>query len=304
MKPDELNFRHLLYFWAVAKEGSVTGAAERLGLSVQAISTQLGQLERQLGQSLLAPHGRGLTLTEAGRTALRYADQIFEAGDRLREALNQSTPGRLRLSVGITEAVPKLVAFHQLGAVLKPPLSVRLECCEGAFDHLLGELAMNRLDLVLADRSAPQRANLRLQSTLLGEDDVALYGTPLLHARYAGNFPASLQGAPLLLPARSDPLRAGIEAWFEMRDLQPQVVATFTDTALLKTFGRDGLGLFPALRSMQDDIAQQFGALPVGPLAGVSERWYAITAQRRLPHPAVSYILDQSPGTATPSTLA
>jgi LysR family transcriptional activator of nhaA len=291
MKPDDLNFRHLLYFWAVAKEGSITRAAERLGLSIQAVSTQLGQLDRQLGQSLFAPQGRSLKLTEAGRTTLAYADSIFQMGDKLREALAEPSMGRVRLAVGITDAVPKLIAFHVLENVLRPPLHVRLECIDGEFDHLLGELAVNRLDLVLADRSAPQRANLRLQSKLLGNVAIALYGTKELQREYAKGFPASLQGAPLLLPARSDPLRTSIDGWFEAHDLQPQVVADFTDSALLKTFGRAGLGLFPAPLTMADDIRVQFAAVLVGELTGVSESWYAIAAQRRLQHPAVAQIL-------------
>jgi LysR family transcriptional activator of nhaA len=292
MKPDDLNFRHLLYFWAVAKEGSITRAAERLGLSVQAISTQLGQLERQLGQALLAPQGRSLKLTEAGRTALAYADSIFHMGDKLREALAEPSAGRVRLAVGITDAVPKLIAFHVLENVLQPPLRVRLECIEGDFDHLLGELAVNHLDLVLADRSAPQRANLRLQSKLLGNVGIAFYGTRELQRKYAKGCPASLQGAPLLLPARSDPLRTGIDAWLEAQEIQPQVVGDFTDSALLKTFGRAGLGLFPAPLTMAEDIRVQFAAVPVGELAGVSESWYAIASQRRLQHPAVALVLD------------
>ena len=291
MKPDDLNFRHLLYFWAVAKEGSITRAAERLGLSVQAVSTQLGQLERQLGQALLAPQGRSLKLTEAGRTALAYADSIFHMGDKLREALAEPSAGRVRLAVGLTDAVPKLIAFHVLEKVLRPPLRIRLECIEGDFDHLLGDLAVNRLDLILADRSAPQRANLRLQSKLLGNAGIAFYGTTELQREFAADFPASLQGAPLLLPVRGDPLRASIDAWLEAHDLQPQVIADFTDSALLKTFGRAGLGLFPAPVTMQDDIRAQFGGVPVGELTGVSESWYAIATQRRLQHPAVAQIL-------------
>jgi LysR family transcriptional regulator, transcriptional activator of nhaA len=294
MKPDDLNFRHLLYFWAVAKAGSITRGADRLGLSVQAISTQLGQLERQLGQALLAPQGRSLVLTEAGRTALAYADQIFQTGDKLRRALAEPTAGRVRLAVGITDAVPKLVAFHILEGLLRQPLGVRLECIEGEFDHLLGDLAVNRLDLVLADRSAPQRANLRLQSKLLGNVAIAFYGTRDLQRKYAGSFPESLQGVPLLLPARSNPLRASIDTWLEGHDLQPQIIAEFSDSALLKTFGRTGLGLFPAPLAMQGDILAQFGAVPVGELTGVSESWYAIATQRRLQHPAVSLILDAS----------
>lgn len=293
MKPDDLNFRHLLYFWAVAKEGSITRAAERLGLSVQAVSTQLGQLERQLGQALLAPQGRSLKLTEAGRTVLAHAEQIFQIGDKLLRTLAEPGIARPRLAVGITDAVPKLVAFHLLAGMLQPPLAVRIECIEGDFERLLGDLAVNRLDLVVADRSAPQQANLRLHSQPLGSVEIALFGTPVLHKAHAKRFPHSLEGAPVLLPARSNPLRGAIDAWFESLDLHPVLIGEFSDSALLKTFGRAGLGLFPAPVSMQADILAQFEAKPLGKLDGVKESWYAIAAQRRIQHPAVAAILAQ-----------
>lgn len=294
MKPDDLNFRHLLYFWAVAKEGSITRAAERLGLSVQAISTQLGQLERQLGHSLLAPQGRSLVLTEAGRTALTHAEQIFQIGDTLLHALGEPGVTRPRLAVGITDAVPKLVAFHLLEVALHPPLSVRLECIEGDFERLLGDLAVNQLDLVIADRSAPQRANLRVHSQQLGSAEIALFGTPSLHEIYARGFPSSVHGAPVLLPARSNPLRSIIDGWFESFDLQPVVIGEFSDSALLKTFGRAGSGLFPAPVTMEPGIREQFGAQLIGKLDGVRENWYAIAAQRRIQHPAVTALLERA----------
>lgn len=294
MKPDDLNFRHLLYFWTVAKEGSLTRAAERLGLSVQAISTQLGQLERQLGHALLAPRGRSLVLTEVGRTVLTHAESIFQSGNKLLAALDEPGVARPRLAVGITDAVPKLVAFHLLEIALRPPLSVRLECIEGDFDRLLGDLAVNQLDVVVADRSAPQRANLRLHSQQLGSADIAFFGAPPLHAAYAAGFPHSVDGAPVLLPARSNPLRNIIDGWFESLDLKPVVIGEFSDSALLKTFGRAGLGLFPAPASMEAGIRVQFGAERLGKLDGVREDWYAITAQRRIQHPAVAALLEQS----------
>jgi len=290
MKPDDLNYRHLLYFWAVAKEGSITRAAERLGLSVQTISTQLGQLERQLGQALFAPQGRSLMLTEAGRTALVHAEQIFQTGEKLRQALAERTHTRPKFSVGVTDAVPKLVAFRLLESVLRPPLAVRLECIEGEFEHLLGELALNRLDLVVADRSAPQRANLKLHSHLLGNFGISLFGSADLHKRYGKNFPQGLDGAPMLLPARSDPLRSAMDAWLEANEIRLDIVGEFTDSALLKTFGRAGLGLFPAPAAMHAEILSQFGAKPLGPLQGVSESWYAISTPKRVPHPAVAII--------------
>lgn len=290
MKPDDLNYRHLLYFWAVAKEGSITRAAERLGLSVQTISTQLSLLERQLGQALFAPQGRSLILTEAGRTALVYAEQIFLIGGKLREALAERVHSRPRFSVGVTDAVPKLIAFRLLGCLLQPPLKLRLDCMEGEFEHLLGELALNRLDLVVADRSAPQRANLKLESHLLGNVGISLFGSVDLHDRYGKEFPRHLDGAPMLLPARTDPLRGAIDAWFEAHDIRPEIVGEFSDSALLKTFGRAGLGLFPAPAAMQNDILAQFQAHSLGALQGVSESWYAISTHKRLLHPAIAII--------------
>lgn len=290
MSPDDLNFRHLFYFWAVAKEGSITRAAERLNLSVQTISTQLGVLERQLGQALFAPQGRSLALTDAGRTALGFAEQIFLLGDRMRQTLADGRSMRRRFAVGLSETVPKLVAFRLLRGVLRAPLSVRLECLESNFDHLLAELALNRLDLVLADRSAPTDAHLKLHSHLLGTVGIDLYGNDALHSRYAADFPRRLDGAPLLLPVRGNPLRGAIDAWFEHYELRPEIVGEFSDSALMKTFGRAGVGLFPAPAGMQSDIAAQFGAASLGPLADVSENWYAIVTRRRVQHPAVAAI--------------
>jgi LysR family transcriptional activator of nhaA len=296
MTPSDLNFRHLLYFWAVAKEGSITRAAARLNLSVQTVSTQLGQLEGQLGHALFAPQGRSLALTDAGRIVLGYAEQIFQLGDKLRNALAESHDTRPRLVVGLTDTVPKLVAFRLLESALRPPLEARLECSEGHFEHLLGELALNRLDLVLADQPAPQRANLKLQSQLLGEAEIDLFAAEALRDRYAPDFPAQLNRAPILLPARGNPLRNALDAWLEARNLQPVVVGEFSDSALLKTFGRAGLGLFPAPASMRDEIAGQYDAWPVGRVTGVRQSWYAISAQRRIPHPALAAIEAASAG--------
>ena len=290
MSPDDLNYRHLLYFWAVAKEGSITRAGERLGLSVQTISTQLGQLERQLGQALLAPQGRSLVMTEAGRRTLVYAEQIFQLGEKLRLELTENQTIRPRFAVGLMDGVPKLVAFRLLERVVLPPLAVRLECVEGEFEGLLGDLALNRLDLVIADQSAPHRANVKLHSHLLANVQIALYAGAALQGDFATDFPQNLNGAPMLLPARSNPLRGAIDAWFAARDLRPVVVGEFVDSALLKTFGRAGMGLFPAPSNMHKDIAAQFDALPVGELQGVSESWYAISAHRRIQHPAVAFI--------------
>jgi LysR family transcriptional activator of nhaA len=184
-----------------------------------------------------------------------------------------------------------LITFRLLEGVLRPPLAVRIECIEGEFEYLLGELALNRLDLVIADRSAPQRANLKLHSHLLGNVNIALFGSAELYKRYGKGFPRNLDAAPVLLPARSDPLRSAIDAWFETHEMRPDIVGEFTDSALIKTFGRAGLGLFPAPAAMQAEILVQFGAKPLGNLEGISESWYAISTQRRIQHPAVMSIL-------------
>lgn len=291
MRPDDLNFRHLLYFWTVAKEGSITRAAERLALSVQTISTQLGQLERQLGQVLLAPEGRSLVLTEAGRRVLVYAEQIFQLGDKLRQELAENPSTRPRLAVGITDTVPKLVAFHFLKRILQAPFFMRLECIEGNFEDLLSQLVLNRLDLMIADRSAPHRANLKLDSHLLAHVEIGLYAANALKSSlYEIDFPLRLNDAPLLLPTRGEPLRDAIDTWFAVRDLRPLVIGEFSDSALLKTFGRAGLGLFPAPAGMHASIAEQFNAAIIGVMHGVKESWYAISTHRRVQHPAIALI--------------
>jgi LysR family transcriptional activator of nhaA len=291
MKSTALNFHHLRYFWVVAQEGSVTGAANRLGVAVQTISAQIAQLEKSLGRSLLAPQGRRLVPTEAGRLALTYADQIFQLGERMDAALREADVGNaLRLAVGISDALPKLIAYRLTEAVFLLPQPVRLVCREGEFDTLLAELALHRLDVVLTDRPAPHGGNLKVFSHALGEFAITLYGAPELARRYRKGFPANLDGAPLLLPTRGSALRGQIERWLETHDLAPRIVGEFEDSALLTTFGRAGIGLFPAPSVLGDEIAAQLGAEPVGLLADVSENYYAISNERRIRHPAVEAI--------------
>lgn len=295
MVPGSLNFRHLYYFWVVAQEGSVTRAAERLGVAVQTISTQLGLLERALGKSLLAPQGRRLTPTEAGRTALAYADQIFLLGQQMQEALAGSgDAGAMRLTVGISNSLPKLIAYRLLEAALRLPTSerrIKLVCYEDQFDSLLADLALHKLDVVLADRPISPGSALRVFSHLLGESELTLFGTPELAERYRPGFPDSLHGAPLLLPTRNNAMRGRIEQWFEGGGLRPQVAGEFEDNALLNTFGRSGLGLFFAPAAMAEEVADQLGALPVGAIPQLREPVYAISSERKIRHPAVEAIM-------------
>ncbi|HYD96293.1 MAG TPA: transcriptional activator NhaR [Noviherbaspirillum sp.] len=295
MKNAALNYRHLYYFWVVAKEGSVTRAAERLDVAVQTISAQLALLEQSVGKALLAPQGRRLVLTEAGRVALSYADQIFLLGEQLQDVLAEPDVGQtMRLTVGLSDSLPKLTASRLLGAALTLPQKVKLVCHEDDFESLLGELSVHKLDVVLTDRAVPSGTTLRVFSHLLGESELMLYGVPELAERYRRNFPASLKGAPLLLPTRNHAIRGRLDHWFETHELRPDVVGEFDDSALLNTFGRIGLGMFPAPSVLANDVQEQFGAVPVGEIAEVREQVYAISNERKIKHPAVEAILTAS----------
>lgn len=293
MKSTGINYRHLYYFWVVAKEGSVTRAAERLDVAIQTISAQLGLLEQSLGKALLAPQGRRLVLTEAGRVALSYADQIFLLGEQMQEVLTETDVGQtMRLTVGLSDSLPKLIASRLLEAALQLPQKVKLVCHEDDFESLLGDLSVHKLDVVITDRPVPSGTTLRVFSHLLGESEIMLFGAPELAARYRENFPASLKGAPLLLPTRNHVIRGRYDHWFETHDVRPDVVGEFDDNALLNTFGRHGLGLFPAPSVLADDVKKEFDSEPVGKLTGVQEQFYAISNERKIQHPAVDAILN------------
>ncbi|MDR0775848.1 MAG: LysR family transcriptional regulator [Azonexus sp.] len=286
-----LNFKHLHYFWVVAHEGSITRAAERLGVAVQTISGQLSLLERQLGKALFNSQGRGLVLSEAGRAALGYADRIFELGDALVDAVhNSGNDNTLRLRAGISDGIPKLLAYGLLSKVTAMSDDVRLICNEGEFENLLAELALHRLDVVLTDRPAPVGGNLKVFSTPLGEFATGLFACAELADRHRADFPHGLGGAPLLLPTRHHALRNHIERWLERLGIRPNIVGEFEDSALMTTFGRGGLGLFPAPLALAEQIASQLDAVPIGAMDGVSEQIYALSNERRIRHPAVELL--------------
>lgn len=286
-----LNFKHLHYFWVVAHEGSITRAAERLGVAVQTISGQLSLLERQLGKALFNSQGRGIVLSDAGRIALGYADQIFQLGTSLVDAVqNSENEAMLRLRVGISDGIPKLLAYKLLSLVTEMPEEVRLVCDEGEFESLLADLALHRLDVVLTDRAAPVSGSLKVFSTRLGDFENGLFATPELTERFRENFPKSLNGAPLLLPTRHNALRGRIDRWLEAQEIRPKIVGEFEDSALLNTFGRGGLGIFPAPLILAEQVATQLNAQPLGTMSGVSEQIFAISNERRIRHPAVEVL--------------
>ncbi|MGJ7915749.1 transcriptional activator NhaR [Massilia sp. LXY-6] len=288
---NDLNFRHLYYFWVVAKEGGITRAAERLGLAVQTISSQLTLLEQSMGKTLFAQQGRRLVLTEAGRVAMNYADQIFLLGLQMQEAVSEADSGRIRLSVGISDSLPKLSAYRMLEAAMGIDKQVRLVCYEDQFDALLADLALHKLDVVLTDREVQPGSALKVFSHQLFESEMLVVGTPELAAEYGKDFPGNLNGAPFLLPTRNNALRGKIDEWFVQVAAKPDVVGEFEDNALLNTFGRRGLGLFFAPAALASEIAEQFGAVQVGAVPGVREQFYVISNERKIKHPAVEAIL-------------
>ncbi len=286
------NYRHLYYFWVVAREGGIARAAARLDMAVQTVSAQVRELERALGQQLLKPAGRGLALTEAGQVALRQADQIFQLGEQLPELVKRSASagGGLRLQVGLTDGLPKLVVRQLMAPVLQVQ-DLRLVCHVDEFDDLLADLALHRLDVVLADRGPPPNPNLRLYGHALGSSPIAWYAPTTLAAAAQRGFPGSLATLPVVLPSHHSAVRLRIDQWFERHELHPRVVGEFEDSALLKTFAAAGLGVFPAASSVHDDLVRHYPVRCVGPCEGVQEHFFAIGTERRVQHPLVQRLL-------------
>lgn len=283
-----LNYHHLRYFWAVVREGGVTRASEKLNVSQPTVSAQLRELEEALGEPLFERRGRTLELTEMGRVVHRYADEIFAIGQELVDTVRKRPTGRpSRLAVGVADAVPKLIAHRLLLPALSGPEAVVLSCAEGSGERLLSELATHGLDVVISDAPVPASVRVRAFSHLLGECGVAVFGSAEWTARLQPGFPASLESASFLMPTQHSSARRGLDAWFEREGLRPRVVGEFDDPALLKTFGHTGLGVFTAPTAIAREVEQQFQVRCIGKLAGLRERYYAITVERRLRHPAV-----------------
>ena len=285
------NYRHLYYFWVVAKEGGVARAAERLEMAVQTVSTQVRELERSLGYALLKPSGRGVVLTDAGLAAMRQAEQIFQLGGQLPELVRDAVGSpTVRLVVGISDAVPKLAVSHLMAPVMREP-NLRLLCQVDEFEDLLGDLALHRLDVVLADRAAPPNPNLKVYSHPLASSTLAWYAPPSLYAAARRGFPKSLGSVPVLLPTEQAAVRSRLEHWFERLDIRPNLVGEFEDSALLKTFGAAGMGVFPMAELVHDDLVARYGVKRIGMSEGVEENFYAIGAQKKVLHPLVQRLL-------------
>ena len=283
-----LNYHHLRYFWAAAREGSVTRASQKLNISQPTVSAQIRELEQALGEKLFTRSGRALALTEVGRTVYRYADEIFGLGRELLDTIRDRPTGRpVRLSVGIADVVPKLIAYRLLEPALKLPEPVQVECLEDHPERLLSELAVHRLDVVITDAPVPPAVKVKAFNHLLGECGVTVFGAEGLAKAHKGPFPRALDGAPWLLPTGNTTLRRSLEQWFESEGLRARVAGEFEDSALLKVFGEAGLGLFAAPSAIADEVRRQFRVKALGEVPGLRERFYAVTVERRLKHPAV-----------------
>jgi LysR family transcriptional activator of nhaA len=285
------NYKHLYYFWVVAKEGGISRAAEKLDMAVQTVSAQVRELERSLGYALLKPAGRGLVLTDAGQAAMRQADHIFQLGEelpaRVRDAV--SAPS-VRLAVGICDGLPKLVVRRLIQPALAEP-NLRLLCHEGNLDDLLGDLALHRLDVVLSDRPAPANPNIKLYSHNLGSSTIGWYGTLAMVEAAKSEFPLSLGDVPVLLPTAHTAVRDRLDQWFEQRAIRPRVVGEFADSALLKTFGASGMGVFPAAEWVHEDLLAHYPVQRLGHCDGVSEHFFAIGTEKKVQHPLVQRLL-------------
>jgi LysR family transcriptional activator of nhaA len=286
-----LNYHHLRYFWTVAREGSISKAAVTLRLSQPTISAQVRSLEDALGERLLQRRGRSLVLTDVGRVVLRYADEIFTTGDELLETLKGRGSSRVaQLTVGVANAVPKLVVRRLLLPATQGPDAPRITCREGHPETLVAQLAIHAVDVVISDTPAPPHVRVKVFDHLLGDSAMTFFAGSAVARRLRRRFPRSLDGAPVLLPTPDTALRRALEQWFSAEDLHPRVVGEFEDSALLAVFGELGRAVFPAPTAIERDVCRTCRVAVVGRTTSVRERYYAISAERRIKHAAVGAI--------------
>lgn len=283
-----LNYHHLLYFWTVAREGSIVRACEKLQLSQPAISGQLRTLEKSLGAKLFQRIGRNLVLTETGQLVYRYATDIFSTGQELLGMLKGRSLDRPQpLVIGVTDALPKLIVYRLIHPALERAPTLPVVCHEGRHSDLLAQLALHELDVVLSDIPATPTVRIRAFNHLLGECGVSFLATADLAAKYRRGFPASLDGAPLLLLTENTASRRSLDQWFDTQGIRPRIGGEFADTALLEAFGQAGRGVFAAPTAIEAEVRRQYGVQLVGRVESLRERFYAISVERKLKHPAV-----------------
>ena len=289
-----MNFKHLHYFWAAAKAGGIVRAGEQLHVSPQTLSGQIKLLEQRLGCALFRKVGRGLELTEPGRLALGYAEQIFALGAELEAQVGKTRRGEpeIAFQVGIADSVPKAIAYRLLEPALAVSAHVRLICHEGKFQDLLGRLAVHRLDLVIADEPMGRQVSVKAFNHALGSTAMSFFAAPSLERSLKGGFPACLDGAPMLLQGAASAMRRRVDLWLATHRLRPRVIGEFDDAALMKAFGGEGRGVFMTPSVLEPETAAQYGVRVVGRSAELVEEFYAVSVERRITHPCIAAITD------------
>lgn len=293
-----MNFKHLHYFWVTAKAGGVMRAGEQLHTTPQTLSGQIKLLEDWLGRKLFRKSGRRLELTDDGRLALGYAEQIFTLGAELETAVRQTHGGQrvLEFRVGVADSVAKSVAYRLLEPALSVPEPVRLICSEGKFPDLLAQLALHRLDLVIADEPLSRRISVQAFNHPLGSTTMSFFCAPRLKAQLQGAFPACLNDMPMLIQGASASVRQQLEGWLTQHQIHPRVIGEFDDGALMTAFGREGRGVFMAPTVLEAETISQFGVEVIGRTSELVEEFFAVSVERRITHPCVVAITDAARG--------
>jgi len=287
-----MNYKHLHYFWAAAKAGGVVRAGQQLAISPQTLSGQIKLLEDRLGCALFRKAGRGLELTDEGHLAVGYADQIFALGAELEARIGKTSGASAALDfrVGLSDSVPKSIAYRLLEPALAAAANVRLICHEGKLTDLLGQLAVQRLDLVLADEPLGRQAGMKAFNHALGSTSMSFFATPELKRSLKGTFPQCLDDAPMLLPGNASAMRQRFDLWLASRKIRPRIIGEFDDAALMKAFGGEGRGVFMTPAVLESETAAQYGVRVVGRSDELVEEFHAISTERRITHPCVAAI--------------
>jgi LysR family transcriptional activator of nhaA len=292
---ETLNYHHLQYFWRVVRSGGVSHAARELRVSSPAVSSQLKELQEFLGEPLFTRSGRKLVLTEMGKTVYDYADDIFSLGRELLDTVRNRPTGRpIRVDIGIADVLPKMIAQWLIEPALKLRESVRIVCREAASEQLIARLATLELDVVLSDSPSDPSRTFRAYNHLLGESGIDFVGIGSVVKKMRGTFPKSLSGAPMLLPTDNTAMRRDLDYWFEMNGVHPQIIGEFEDYALLRAFAQSGSALFPVPSVFARELRRQDKIQRIGSTKDVKLRFYAISAERKIQHPAVIAICESA----------
>ncbi len=292
---DTLNYKHLHYFWMVAHQGSIAEASKCLHITPQTISGQLSLLEERIGSALFDKVGRGLKLTETGRLVLRYADDIFELGQELNDVLRGAPAvGPADFIVGAASALPKTIVYKIIEPALNLAHDISLTSREGPIEAMLADLAIHKVDIVLSDTPVTGSVSIKAYNHLLGESYVSCFAAPKLAKAYKRNFPQSLHNAPVLLPTPQYEIRNLLDRWFQKNNINPLICGQFDDSALMKCFGKTGLGVFFMSSSIEEEVCRNYNLRVIGRLDGIKQKYYAISAERKVRHPAVTAICDSA----------